>query len=197
MDDRITAVSGGGEGGQFAATMARIVLEDCKAALHELKAEPSGQAWRIKWVAVLALLRTVREVLFKVDIQDKPELKAEINRFRNSLGDTEPEPFIYWKFIRRDANNILHEYKFSAVQSATFHPLGVDKPATVSTSAVLVASVAFPKEDRIAKSTYRMKTGPFAGEDQRDVVQKAIDWWQEQIEDIEIRAAASTIKGRI
>ena len=39
------------------ATIARIVLEDCRSALHELRQNPTGPRWRIQWVAMLALLR--------------------------------------------------------------------------------------------------------------------------------------------
>ncbi len=181
--------------GCYAATMARIVLGDCREALRELEADPSGQTWRIRWVAVLALLRTVREVLIKVDGNGKPELKVETDKFWQRMGDTKPKPSIYWEFIRDDANSILHEYKFTAVQSVTSQPLGEGAPTTVSTSAQ--SSVTLRIEDRIVKRTYLMKAGPFKGRDQRKVVRQAIEWWEEQITEIESRAAAAKLAERL
>jgi hypothetical protein len=35
---------------------------------------------------------------------------------------------------------------------------------------------------------YKMNSGPFAGQDPRDLVKDAIEWWEKQLDDIE-RAA--------
>jgi len=39
-----------------------------------------------------------------------------------------------------------------------------------------------------------MKSGRFAGQDPRDVVRDAIEWWEKQVDDIEREAAASSPK---
>ena len=197
MSDRITAVSGEGEGEKFEAMMARTVLEDCRAALRELQSEPSGQAWRIRWVAVLGLLRTVRDVLTRVDgISEDvhPALREEIRKFPSHMKETKPEPEIYWEFICGDANNILHYYNFSAVQSVRLPLDNGDKSLEVSASAKTRVSVVLQTREAPAERIYRMKTGPFKDQDQRHVVEKAIDWWQEQIEEMEDRAAASVFE---
>ena len=46
----------------------RVVLDDCRFALLELKRNPAGEQWTILWVASCVLLRTVAEALFKVDM---------------------------------------------------------------------------------------------------------------------------------
>ena len=39
---------------------------------------------------------------------------------------------------------------------------------------------------------YKMNSGPFAGQDPRDLVRDAIKWWEEQLDDIEQKAAVSS-----
>ena len=177
---------------RFQATLARDVLNDCWEALRELREDPLGQTWRIRWVGSLALLRTVREVLTNVDAKTKPYLKPGIDKWYARMGETKPD--IYWNFIMKDTNNILHEYRFSAMQLVTFSVAGEEYKGlrTVKTSATSPAPPTTPLEgERIAEQTYLMKDGPFEGQDQRDVVEEAINWWKEQIDEIELRAAGS------
>jgi hypothetical protein len=37
-----------------------------------------------------------------------------------------------------------------------------------------------------------MKSGFFVGQDSRDLVREAIDWWEKQLSDIEQKAATSS-----
>ena len=182
--------------GEFEAISARNVLNDCRAALCELKRDPIGQEWRLRWVGTLALLRTVGEVLTNVDRQSddvRPALKEEIGQFFKRMQETNPEPVIYWKFIRGDANGILHAYKFRAVQSLTLGTTegGVKGNQTASVSAVDEDDLNFLDATVVADRSYRMKAGPFKDQDQRDVVERAIEWWEKEIRAMETRAAAN------
>ena len=189
------------------ARWAKHVLGDCRFALSQLRQNPTGQNWRIKWVGMLALLRTVGEVLTHVDRKDKtvhPALKKEISEFFGRLGATKPEPKIYWSFMDRDANMILHQYKFSALHTHTRTSPRSFGGITIKSSAVTqFASDSTERTTEIPRAAnagttlvneYLMKTGPFKGQDQRDVVQQAIDWWDNEIDEIETRAAAKLFK---
>ena len=106
---------------------------------------------------------------------------------------TSPEPAIYWQFIRGDANDILHAYKFRAVQSFTFRTTegGDVGNQTVSASAVTKGFLNFLEAPNVAERSYRIKAGPFKDQDQRDVVERAIEWWEKEIRAMETRAAAT------
>jgi hypothetical protein len=173
----------------FEAFQARAVLEDCRIALLELRADPRGVQWRLRWCAVLALLRTVGHVLSKVDASSTsiaPEFRDEAARWWKELNRTKPEPLIFWEFIEKDRNALLKEYQFSAEQ-------GIILRGDLNT----VPLGALPLGASVAEPTYLMKDGPFAGRDQRDVVQEAIDWWDDQLEEIAVRAAATVTEPRL
>ncbi|MBT3350055.1 MAG: hypothetical protein HOL66_15945 [Rhodospirillaceae bacterium] len=158
---------------------AQMVLEDCREALRLLEEQPSGTTWRVQWSACCTLLRTVRNVLFEVDIKDDthpPELVKEVQSFRDGMKASEPEPKIYWGFIAESANIILHEYDLHAGQGITIH-VGANIEAGEAPHT----------------RSYPIHDGPFEGQDQRDVVREAIDWWEKQLEEIIIKAAARSI----
>jgi hypothetical protein len=162
--------------------MARMVLDDCGYALAELRNDPRGQAWRIRWFGILALLGTVGYVLETVDAQACPEIREARRDWLNKLKLKKPDPPIYWWFISKGRDLIVHHYKLRAGQ-------GVAPIRTGTTRYDLRTG----QEEIIAPGgpvtyTYEIHGGPFDGQDQRDVVQKAIEWWQQQLTDIEADA---------
>jgi hypothetical protein len=46
---------------------ARLVLDDCRGALADLKEGVQGAEWRRRWIVTVVLLRAVGHVLEKVD----------------------------------------------------------------------------------------------------------------------------------
>ena len=148
-------------------TQSRTVLEDCKVALAEIRDGVSGREWRIRWVAAVALLRTVGYVLRKVDAATDPLLKSVIDAAWDQLSATKPQPTIFWAFIEEERNNVLKEYRLSAGQGTTVRP---------GTGPTLYE--------------YAMSSGPYAGRDQRAVLQEAIDWWGSYLAAIEREYAA-------
>lgn len=180
---------------KFHVPVTRIVLEDCRTALHQLRQEPAAAVWRIQWVGMLALLRTVRHVLTEVDGRSEdvhPKLREKIGGFLQRMKSNKPEPKIYWCFICEDANNILHYYGFSALQ--TIRRYGTNTTVTERVSAASTFEVSGPLESAVhIERVYEMKSGPFKGRDQRDVVEEAIEWWEKEIEEMIDRAAAANL----
>jgi hypothetical protein len=148
------------------AKRARTLLEDCRYALAELRSDPQGRAWRIRWFGTLAMLRAVGHVLNKVDAKSCSNMKKANSDWWKNLNNTKPNPAIFWKFIDSDRDLIVKEYDHRAAQDVTVN-LGS-------------GDVTY---------TYAMRGGPFDGEDPRDVVQKAIDWWEHELTEIETDAA--------
>jgi len=165
----------------FDAALARAVLADCEAALHVLKGNPRGVYWRLAWCSALTLLRAVGHVLeYEMRSPDAvPEMREAWRAWWKRVGDAKADHPIFWDFIRNDRNALLKEYRFTAEQ-------GIIIQGALNT--VPLGSV--PLNGNVAEPTYLMKDGPFAGCDQRDLVQKAIAWWDRQLEEIALRAAA-------
>lgn len=167
----------------FEAFRARAVLDDCRVALLELRQNPRGVHWRLRWCAALTLLRAVGHVLRKVDAESTsvaPEFRAAARVWWADLNRTKPDPAIFWEFIDKDRHALLKEYRFSAEQGVTV--LGA--VGTVPVGRLALGSMEI-------EPTYFMKDGVFSGRDQRDLVQEAITWWEEQLDEISVRAAAA------
>ena len=117
-------------------TSARKVLEDCKFASDELIDALKGghgraarKEWldavsdpdsklsrrrRVRWVAVMSLLRAVGHTLKKVDAERSDlRMKCAIDQAWIELKKSEPQPEIFWKFIHAERNAVLKEYEFA------------------------------------------------------------------------------------
>ena len=168
-------------------TNAHEVLRDCEAALQDLRSGVTGLHWRTRWVGAVALLRTVGHVLHKVDGARSLELRAAVDAAYVELEATRPEPRIYWEFIEQERNNLLKLYEFGVQQNVTVRPGGVWwNPATGESGA-----------DPSGPTTYEhlVRDGHFVGQDPRDVVQLAIEWWQSYLGKVEERVIKLSVSG--
>ena len=95
------------------ATCAREVLEYCRYALEELRQNASERQWIVRWVAALALLRTVDEVLANVDAQNNPALRKARADWKDGLRNS--PALIYDELICGDTNRLLHQAKMVSV----------------------------------------------------------------------------------
>ena len=146
-------------------TNARVVLSDCRDAHAELVDGLQGSEWRRRWTTVVVLLRTVLHVLDKVDAPRSEGVRAAVDARWERLKSSKPQPEILWGFIDADRNLILKEYEHRAGQSAR----------------------VFVGEGR-AETTYHMNTGPFAGQDPREVAADAMKWLEHLLDDVEADA---------
>jgi hypothetical protein len=123
-------------------------------------------------VAAVTLLRTVGYVLDKVDSLSDPLLKQIIDKEWEK-----PKPTIFGKFIEAERNNIIHEYKFMAGQGVTICPgiIHADLKTGHQTSGPSLPTLYH----------YTINEGPYKGRDQRELIQEAIDWWEEYLDRID------------
>jgi hypothetical protein len=171
----------------YEAKMARMVLEDCRCVLAEMRDDPQGAAWRVRWFCCLAMVKTVEDALYQVDAQREDAqkrrlIKKAIDQWRPKTLK-EPDPPIYWEFILKERNYIVHYYKQRAKQSVIVRP-GVKK-----------YDLRTGQEETVARSDptttdYKMPPGPFEDQAARKVVQEAIEWWDQQLTTIEANARA-------
>ncbi|MGY4177638.1 hypothetical protein ACVIHH_002929 [Bradyrhizobium sp. USDA 4518] len=166
-------------------TRARLVLDDCRLALQMLEDETELRRWRLHWVAAIALIRAVGHVLDKVDGKDTSVKKAARAAYAEWTG-TAQEHEIFREFIERERNTILKEYEFNlhpdeAVEVVVSVPL-----KRVSDGKVLQGGAIFPLDGNV----YRPLLDGFReGDDARDVLSEAIDWWDRELSEIERMAS--------
>ena len=146
---------------------ARRVLWDCRLAWELLESEARFDIWRVHWVAAVTLARAVGHVLQKVDGKDETVAKATRALFAEWKSGA-PEHAIFREFIEAERNTVLKEYRSTVDQSETIH--------------VSVRGELFD----LGESLYRpITSGPWSGEDSRDVLLEAIEWWSAQLDRID------------
>lgn len=169
------------------AVQARQFLDYCRHALTELRKDPTGPEWIVRWAGAIALLRVVGFALQKQDGPTNPALGRAQAAWWNRLKASKPDPAIFWDFIQEDRNVLLHGAEIRAGQSTMLFLVGVSRTRLVAGQANPPATPAPP----LLKAThsYHMNSGSFARRDPRDLVQEAIEWWEQQITEIEIEAS--------
>lgn len=156
---------------------ARLVLEDCRLALQLLEDETDLRKWRLHWVAAIALIRAVGHVLDKVDGKSPAIRMASRAAYKRWTGDAR-EHEIFREFIEKERNIILKEYDFN------LHPgeeVQVAIPVTlqrVSDGMIVEAATVFPLNENIYRP---LMDGCREGEDARDVLSEAIEWWEGEL----------------
>lgn len=150
---------------------ASAVLEDCRSALASVEEAETNQQFRLRWVALVALLRTVGHVLHKVDGFSNPDVQREVELAWARWKAHRQEHAIFWDFIEEERNSILKAYEFGTNILEVEQLVGSQDPEEL----VLIDAALFrPLSD-----------GAFAGQDGRDVARDAITWWEQQLSDIQ------------
>jgi hypothetical protein len=154
------------------------VLEDCGLALHMLENEKDADRWRVIWAGAIALVRAVGHVLDKVDGRDA-RIKAISNRLYNQWKKGNEEDRIFLDFIEAERNNLLKEYESGV------HPLA---EANVLFDYQLVSTedksrkISLKDIAELPDNIYKpMLQGYGEGDDARDVLTEAIEWWERQL----------------
>lgn len=163
---------------------ARLALQDCRAALEELRANPTGLVWRTRWAAAVALLRSVGHVLEKVDGARDPAMAKAVRAKFADLKAKRPEPEIFWEFIEPERNNLLKEYRTAAKQNVTV------RPGTAHLNPRTGEQHSTPGLPALYEHV--MSDGHFQGRDPRDLVQEAIDWWEGYLNEVDASAKAES-----
>ena len=110
----------------------------------------------------VVLLRTVGYVLGRIACENT-KYKAAIKNEWAELNKSKPDPPIFWEFVDKVRNNIVHEYIIHAEQGATVF-IGQNKPT---------------------ENHYTINDGYYKGYDQRDLLKEAIEWWEAYIDRID------------
>ena len=146
---------------------ARSVLADCKHALNLLQDEPQPDTFRVLWVAGVALARAVGHVLQKVDGEQNDHVKRAVASAFAAWKADKTGNAIFWEFIEEERNQVLKQYEVGFFAG----PVDVLAGGEVHN---LDENLFCPITD-----------GTFAGEDCRDILEQAIEWWERQLSEIE------------
>lgn len=142
----------------------RTVLYDCRVALAWADEARTDQEFRVRWVALVALLRAVGHVLDKVDGARGPALRSAVSALWSEWQQDRVTHAIFWDFVESERNEVLKTYEVGVVAGDMEL---VDRDGATHT---LDECLFKPITD-----------GPFAGEDGRDVARDAISWWETQL----------------
>lgn len=147
--------------------IAEKVLADCKVALEFLEEETDPRKFRLFWLAAVSAVRSVGHVLNKVDAVAHPKLRSATNKSYARWKQEKEKNKIFWDFIEDERNMLLKEGE----------PGVYPGPVQIQVDADFVYQSDF---DIYAP----MLKGSYAGEDCRDVLQLAIDWWMIELDRI-------------
>lgn len=159
---------------------ARLVLSDAELVRNRLEDERDEREWRLDWALAVVLLRTIGDVLHKVDGAADMRVRRASRELYESWGEGE-ENAIFRHFIKQERDSIVHEYRTAMSEG----PI-----------AIINVAAAFSKEpvalaDLLEENLYRpMDGGPFAGQDGRDLIDDALEWWRAQLDEVDRRASA-------
>ncbi|MEM9670646.1 MAG: hypothetical protein AAF950_17150 [Pseudomonadota bacterium] len=153
----------------------REALNDCKLALKRYRENEETELWRVDWCATLTLLRAVGNILEKVDGRNCNAVKNTLSEYWKSSWS---EDEIYSKFIRLERNLILKEFDFN-VKKEGGQLLTRNGQLLVNDSGQLLVT---PRSSKVSD-------GPYKGRCPAEVVEMAIDWWNEKLSLVEDQIA--------
>ncbi|NQU42125.1 hypothetical protein HQ520_02485 [bacterium] len=153
-----------------ATLTSREVLSDAQRAWQLLEGEFNSNVFRIYWVAAISLCRSVGYVLDKVDSKNHPQ----IAEFQKSLWAKKKNDRIFHEFIDSERNAILKEYVWN-LENGTVD-LIIERAEQESSLHILDDCMFCPIHD-----------GGYSGEDCRDVLCDALNWWDAFLAQIEQR----------
>lgn len=151
--------------------LARQVLDDCYRAHQLIEDVVTEQDFRVHWVALVTLLRSVGQVLKEVDGLTDPDKKKKIDDLWALWSANKEENEIFWKFIKAERDFVLKEYSFGTHPGS---PLITIEKGNDSDSYLIDECLFKP-----------LTHGRYAREDGRDIARMAIDWWEKQLQTIE------------
>lgn len=129
--------------------------------------------WKVVWIGTCAILRTAID-LFKVDAKSciSPDIRNEIAAEWHAIKSDETEHAIFWRFLRDERDNIVHQYQWRAYE-AWIKPDGTFRAPRLSQILMV--------DDDGARPVLMMKGGHFEGRDSLDLLKEGADWVEERI----------------
>lgn len=163
---------------------ARLILEDAKYAIDKYSEDLQGADFRISWLAIITLLSSVKDGLDNVDRHLSPEMKSAIET--KSQENNKLKPDIFFKFIKKERNWFIHQYKHGVGKSiyaeARINQMdGSTKAFRIYLSNPVNATLSTTNE----RYQSLIADGPFAGMSEKVVALQAYEWWLKYLDEVD------------
>lgn len=135
--------------------------------------------WKVIWIGTCALLRTAI-TLFQVDAESciNQNIRAQIRTEWNSIRKNKKDHPIFWEFLRKERDNIIHQYEWAAYEA------WMDRKGTVRPARMTLLSIK-PKD---AEPVLAMRGGAYEGRNSLDLLKESAQWVEARIFDAIRRA---------
>ena len=152
-------------------------LSDGKTGIRHLEEHLQSSAillseWKFIWIGACTLLRTSID-LFQVDARSciNQKIREEIHAEWNSIKQKKEHHRIFWEFLRKERNNIIHEYEWPAYE------MWIDQDGTTRAARMSLLEIK-PKDVR---SVLVMRGGPYKGRNSLDLLKESAEWVEARI----------------
>lgn len=154
-----------------------LAFNDAEAEIEDtIRCIAERGRWRPRLVSSIGLLRTMGDILRKVEAKQSEAHRACIIPWWDRLRDTKPEPRIWWDFIDKDRSLILHEYAFRVERRF---------PRLLASSTGVPMVAASGRMFLASADLFTVTEGHFKGRDGRHLLREALQWWRVQLCDLE------------
>ena len=152
-------------------------LSDGQAAVRHLEeylqsSEVRLSDWKVIWIGACAILRASID-LFKVDRRSCicRGIREEIRLEWKSIVEHKEDHRIFWDFLRKERNNILHQYEWVAYET------WMDQDGNSQPARLTILSIK--PED--VKLVLMMRGGPYKGRNSLELLNESAEWVQARI----------------
>lgn len=152
-------------------------LSDGRSGIRQLEEALTSSGfyvsdWKVSWVGTCALLRSAID-LFRADAKSclVPNIKRTIIAEWHGIKKNEDQHAVFWKFLRNERDNILHQYEWRAYEAWMKRDGTLrDQPPTL---------LGGTSDD--ACPTLLMRGGPFHGRNSIELLKESADWVEARI----------------
>jgi len=152
-------------------------LSDGKTGIRHLEEHLQSSTfllseWKVIWIGACTLLRTSID-LFQVDARSciSQQIREEIHAEWNSIKQKKEHHRIFWEFLRKERNNIIHEYEWAAYE------VWMDQDGTTRPARMSLLDIK-PKD---VSSVLVMRGGPYKGRNSLDLLKESAEWVEAMI----------------
>lgn len=167
-------------------------LSDGKTGVRHLEEQLKSSKfylseWKVLWIGACTLLRTSID-LFKVDAKSciNKKIREEIRSEWESIKSNKEDHSIFWNFLRKERDNIIHEYEWAAYEGWMDQD-GATRPARMS---------LLDLKPQDAQSILIMRGGRYKGRDSLELLNESAGWVETRIYNAIIRAGFSPDENR-
>ena len=128
--------------------------------------------WKVIWIGTCALLRTSID-LFKVDAKSciNSDLREQIRLEWNAIKTNKECHPIFWEFLRKERDNILHEYQWTAYEA------WMNQDGSTRTASITLLEMK--PED--VNNILIMRSGTYKDRNSLDLLRESSNWVESRI----------------